>query len=487
MPGRLQGKVALITGAARGQGRSHAVALAREGADIIAVDVCSQIASVPYPMSTEADLAETARLVEELDRRIVARVADVRERGALAAVVEAGVAELGRLDIVVANAGIISMGKGIPPTAFLDTVSVDLVGVINTVEIAFPHLGAGASVICIGSMAAMIPGSQTGSPGTAGYSYAKRAVARFVHDLALAAAPSGIRVNAVHPGNIDTDMLQNETMYRQFRPDLEHPTREDAQAAFGSMHALPVNTLDPADISEAVLYLASDAARYVTGQQLKVDAGALLTYTSSGAPADSPEGPLCPAPSAPACCGPRRPPDDFPAGRPSVTISKTVHPRTAAPRGGHRTVEFSAELQQDGKTATGVTVPEEVLAALGSGRRPAVAVTINGHTFRTTIGSIRGVAKIPVSAAVRAAAGVTAGDLLVVEVAADATPREVSVPDDLTAALDGDQAAAGFFAGLSYSHKNAYVTWIEEAKKPETRARRVAETAARLAAKQAQR
>jgi SDR family mycofactocin-dependent oxidoreductase len=284
MPGRLQGKVALITGAARGQGRSHAVALAREGADIIAVDVCAQITSVPYPMATEADLAETARLVEELDRRIIARVADVRDRGPLAAVVEAGVAELGRLDVVVANAGIISMGKGIPPTAFLDTVSVDLVGVINTVEAAFPHLGAGASVICIGSMAAMIPGAQTGSPGTAGYSYAKRAVARFVHDLALAAAPSGIRVNAVHPGNIDTDMLQNETMYRQFRPDLEHPTREDAQAAFGSMHALPVNTLDPADISEAVLYLASDASRYVTGQQLKVEAGALLTYTSSGAP-----------------------------------------------------------------------------------------------------------------------------------------------------------------------------------------------------------
>jgi NAD(P)-dependent dehydrogenase (short-subunit alcohol dehydrogenase family) len=134
-------------------------------------------------------------------------------------------------------------------------------------------------------MAAMMPGAATGSPGTAGYSYAKRSVARFVHDAALALAPHSIRVNAVHPGNIDTDMLQNEEMYRLFRRDLEHPKREDAQAAFGSMHQLPVNTLDPVDISEAVLYLASDAARYVTGQQLKVDAGALLTVTPSGAPA----------------------------------------------------------------------------------------------------------------------------------------------------------------------------------------------------------
>jgi NAD(P)-dependent dehydrogenase (short-subunit alcohol dehydrogenase family) len=185
----------------------------------------------------------------------------------------------------VANAGIISLGKGVPVTAFLDTVSVDLVGVINTVEAAFPHLGAGASVICIGSMAAMMPGAAAkDAPGTAGYSHAKRAVARFAHDLALAAAPGGIRVNAIHPGNIDTDMLQNEAMYRQFRPGLEHPDRDDVQAAFGSVHALPVNTLDPADISEAVLYLASDASRYVTGQQLKVDAGALLTVTASGAP-----------------------------------------------------------------------------------------------------------------------------------------------------------------------------------------------------------
>jgi SDR family mycofactocin-dependent oxidoreductase len=283
MPGRMQGKVALITGAARGQGRSHAVRLAQEGADIIAVDVCSQITSVSYPMATEADLAETARLVEELDRRIVTRVADVRDRAPLAASVEAGLAELGHLDVVVANAGIISLGRETPPVAFLDVVSVNLIGVINTVEAALPHLSAGASIICIGSMAAMLPGASE-APGAAGYSHAKRGVARFAHDLALALAPHNIRVNAIHPGNINTDMLQNEAMYRIFRPDLEHPSRDDAEPAFGSMHKLPVNTLEPADISEAVLYLASDASRYVTGQQLKVDAGALLTVTTAGAP-----------------------------------------------------------------------------------------------------------------------------------------------------------------------------------------------------------
>ncbi len=284
MAGRMRGKVALVTGAARGQGRSHAVRLAQEGADIIAVDVCAQITSVSYPMATKADLAETARRVEELDRRIVTAVADVRDRGPLTAAVEAGVAALGHLDVVVANAGIISLGSGIGPGAFLDSVAVDLVGVINTVEAAFPYLGSGASIICIGSMAALIPGGTGDAPGTAGYTHAKRGVARFAHDLALVLGPHNIRVNAVHPGNIDTDMLQHAAMYRQFRPDLENPTREDAQAAFGSMHRLPVNTLDPADISEAVLYLASDASRYVTGLQMKVDAGALLSYTTPGVP-----------------------------------------------------------------------------------------------------------------------------------------------------------------------------------------------------------
>jgi hypothetical protein len=150
-------------------------------------------------------------------------------------------------------------------------------------------------------------------------------------------------------------------------------------------------------------------------------------------------------------------------------------------------MKFRAELQQDGKTATGITVPPEVLDALGGSRRPAVAVTINGHTYRSTIGSMGGVAKIPVSSAVRAAAGVTAGDTLDVEVVLDDAPREVSVPDDLAAALTGNAEAREFFVQLSYSRQHAYVSWIEQAKKPDTRASRVTQTVALLADKQPQR
>ncbi len=150
-------------------------------------------------------------------------------------------------------------------------------------------------------------------------------------------------------------------------------------------------------------------------------------------------------------------------------------------------MKFRAELQQDGKTATGITVPAEVLDALGAGRRPAVAVIINGHGYRSTIGSMGGVAKIPVSSAVRAAAGVAAGDMLDVEVVVDATPREVSVPDDLAAALVGNAEAREFFAQLSYSRQHAYLSWIEQAKKPDTRASRVTQTVALLADKRPQR
>lgn len=283
----LQGRVALVTGAAQGQGRSHAVRLAEAGADIVAIDICAQIESATHEMATEADLDETARLVADLGRRVVTRVADVRDRSVLTAAVQAGFEEFGRIDIVVANAGICPLGPDVPTVGFLDTISVDLIGVVNTVEAAFPYLQAGGSIICTGSMAAMMGGlgdNPAAGPGAAGYTHAKRGVARFVHDAALQFAPLSIRVNAVHPGNIDTAMLQNDAMYKIFRPDLPNPTRADAEPVFATSHRLPVTTIDPRDISEAVLFLASDAARYVTGQQLKVDAGALLTATTSGAP-----------------------------------------------------------------------------------------------------------------------------------------------------------------------------------------------------------
>jgi len=290
MAGRVADKVALITGAARGQGRSHAVRLAEEGADIIAVDLCENIETNNYPLSTEDDLAETAALVEKLGRRVVTVKADVRERSELASAVDQGVTELGQLDIVVANAGICPIGADTPTQAFFDAVDVDLVGVIHTIAAAYPHLSAGASIIATGSVAGLLVGgggtdsSATGAGGS-GYSHAKRGVARLVHDLALQLGPESIRVNAVHPTNVDTDMLQNPSMYRVFRPDLEAPTREDAMLAFPVMQAMPIPFVEPIDVSNAVLFLASDESRYVTGLQFKVDAGALLSTTTSGAPA----------------------------------------------------------------------------------------------------------------------------------------------------------------------------------------------------------
>jgi SDR family mycofactocin-dependent oxidoreductase len=289
MSGKLEGKVAFVTGAARGQGRSHAVSLAREGADIIAVDLCAPVESVStYPPATAEDLAETASLVKALGRRVVVEPADVRERSQLKAILADAVTELGGLHIVVANAGICALGADAPIAAFVDSVTINFGGVVNAVEAALPHLGPGASIIATGSMASLIPGSvdsPASGPGGAGYSHAKRAVARFVHDLAFQLGPHSIRVNAIHPGNIATDMLLNDAMYKMFRPDLEAPTREDAEVGFRSMHRMPVACLEPQDISNAVVFLASDDARYVTGLQMKVDAGGVLSATTSGAPA----------------------------------------------------------------------------------------------------------------------------------------------------------------------------------------------------------
>ncbi|HEY9315973.1 mycofactocin-coupled SDR family oxidoreductase [Williamsia sp.] len=280
--GKLDGRVAFITGAARGQGRSHALALAAEGADIIAVDLCADIETNSYALGTATDLEETQRLVEKEDRRCLISIADVRDITQLRQAVERGVAELGRLDIVVANAGICPLGPQ-PLRAFLDAVDVDLVGVINTVSSAYPHLSSGASIIATGSTAAMMKGgsdSPAMGAGGAGYTHAKKGVAQFVHDLAKALAPESIRVNAVHPTNCNTDMLHSDGMYRVFRPDIENPTREDTVDAFASTQPMPTPWVEPADISKAVLFLASDDARFVTGLQMKVDAGQALAHTN---------------------------------------------------------------------------------------------------------------------------------------------------------------------------------------------------------------
>lgn len=276
--GRVQDKVVLITGAARGQGRAHAVRLAEEGADIIAVDLCAQIDSVRYPLASREDLDETVRQVEKLDRRIVALTADVRDRSAIRAAVAQGVAQLGRLDAVVAQAGIAPIGTLADAQPFFDAITVDFNGVVHTVEAALPHLPDGASIVATGSAAALMPPSDNGRPdfGKLGYSFAKRSVASFVNDLAIALAPQRIRANAVHPTNTNTDMLNNDSMYREFRPDLENPSREDALPAFHVMTAFGLPYVEPSDIAEAVLFLISDESRYVTGVQLRVDAGAIV-------------------------------------------------------------------------------------------------------------------------------------------------------------------------------------------------------------------
>ncbi|MFF0081837.1 mycofactocin-coupled SDR family oxidoreductase [Streptomyces canus] len=280
--GRVEDKVAFITGAARGQGRSHAVRLAEEGADIVAIDLCRDYETVNYPMATPEDLKETARLVEKLGRKVLPIQADVRSIDAMRDAVDRTVAEFGKIDIVVAQAGIAPL-QGTPPLqAWSDAVDVDLVGSINAIQAALPHLREGASVIATASTAALMehgivdnPGS---NPGGAGYAYAKRALAEYMHELARNLAPLKQRANVVHPTNVNTQMLQSEPMYKSFRPDLEHPTRQDAEPSFVVQQAMPIPYVEPVDISNAVLFLASDEARYITGVQLRVDAGGYLKW-----------------------------------------------------------------------------------------------------------------------------------------------------------------------------------------------------------------
>jgi SDR family mycofactocin-dependent oxidoreductase len=274
--GLLDGKVAFITGAARGQGRSHALTLAREGADIIAVDICKQAPTVPYPMATPEDLAETVSQVEALDRRIIASQVDIRELGALTAAVNDGVAQLGRLDIVLANAGISTPA----PTLEMDEevwdemIEINLTGQWKSIRAAVPHViagGRGGSVVITSSLAAIYA-----NPNTAHYTAAKAGLVGFMKVLAKELAPNRIRVNTVHPTTVATDMILNEPTYRLFRPDLANPTRADFEVAARTLNKLPVAALDPVDISNAILYLVSDAGRYVTGITHVVDAGGQL-------------------------------------------------------------------------------------------------------------------------------------------------------------------------------------------------------------------
>jgi (+)-trans-carveol dehydrogenase len=278
--GLLDGKVAFVTGAARGQGRSHARRLAEEGADIIAIDACATPGWLSYDLASEADLARTVKEVEALGGAIIARRADVRDLGAVRAVLDEGVAEFGgRLDIVCANAAIISQPA---PTWEIDLdqwrelVDVNLTGVFVTLKAAIPHMiaaGNGGSIALTSSGAALISGAGLGD-----YKVTKAGVLSLTRTLACELAEHFIRVNALCPTAVDTPMIQNESLYRSFRPDLENPGREDVKAGFQTMNLLPIPWVDPVDVSNAIVWLASDAARYITGITLPVDAGNALKH-----------------------------------------------------------------------------------------------------------------------------------------------------------------------------------------------------------------
>ena len=265
--GSLHGKVAFITGAARGQGRAHAVKLASEGADIIAVDLCDQIASVPYPMATPDDLAATVKLVEDTGSRIVARQADVRDRAAMKTALAEGIAELGRLDIVIANAGIAPM---LGEDAWQDVLDVNLTGVYHTVDVAMRPLikqGEGGSIVLTNSVVGLVG---IGAPiaGSLGYTASKHAMVGLMRAYANFLATYNIRVNSVHPAGVNTPMIDNE-----FTRSWLDGMAQQQQGGPDMSNALPVETLEPEDIANAVFWLVSDAARYVTGVALPVDAG----------------------------------------------------------------------------------------------------------------------------------------------------------------------------------------------------------------------
>ena len=265
MAGRVAGKVAFITGAARSQGRSHAIRLAEEGADIIAVDIAAPVESVTaYPGATEKDLAETVRQVEALDRRIVAHKADVRNPQALKAAVDDGVAQLGKLDIAIANAGIYQTHPALEldDAGWQETIDINLTGVWNTVKVALPHLVAnkGGSVILTSSVAGL-----KGLANSVHYNAAKHGVVGLAKGFARLLGPHGVRVNVVHPTAVDTYMINN--------PHSPMTQASDAQAL---ARVLPVDRLQPVDVSRAILWLVSDAAFAVTGQALALDAGVSL-------------------------------------------------------------------------------------------------------------------------------------------------------------------------------------------------------------------
>ena len=272
MTSRLEGKIALITGAARGIGRAQAVRFAEEGADIIAVDVCTSVETTVTPPATEADLDETVAQIRAMGRKVESAVVDVRDLEALRSAVDSGVEALGGLDIVCATAGITSSDAALTmsETMWQTMLDVNLTGVWHTTTVAAPHLieRGGGSMTLTSSIAGL-----RGLVGVAHYTAAKHGVVGLMRSLAKELAPYNVRVNTVHPTNVDTPMIQNPLVRGKFRPDLENPTREEFAAAAMTMNMLAIPWIEPVDVANAALFLSSDEARYITSVALPVDAG----------------------------------------------------------------------------------------------------------------------------------------------------------------------------------------------------------------------
>jgi SDR family mycofactocin-dependent oxidoreductase len=277
--GQFAGRVAVITGGARGQGRSHAVELARQGADIALVDRCADLDTVSYPLATADDLAETVRLVEAEGRRCLSAVADVRGLDAMIGFVDGVVAALGSVDIMIANAGISTLGSifELDAAGWSETVDTNLTGVFNALRAAAPHMRRQrrGRMITISSMM-----GRSANPLIPAYCAAKWGVIGLTKSVAHDMAHSGVTVNAVAPGNVSTDMIHNDTLYRLMRPDLEHPTRDEVAAVMATLHVLPVPWLEAEEITAAVVFLCSDGARHITGSVIDVDAGASARFTA---------------------------------------------------------------------------------------------------------------------------------------------------------------------------------------------------------------
>lgn len=272
-------RVALVTGGARGQGRAHAVAFAEHGADVVICDRCADSDAVAYPLATEEDLDETARMVEATGRRCLAMRADAADRAAMEDLVAQAEARFGRVDIAVANAGVSAAApvQNMPETLWNEVIASNLTGVLNTIAAVTPAMIARGygRIVTISSML-----GRGAAPNSAAYCAAKWGVIGLTKSSALDLAEFGITVNAVAPGNVSTLMVHNDALYQVMRPDLESPTRADVEPVFASLHAQPVPFLEPHEVTRTVLFLSAEASAHITGVVLQVDAGAAAHVTA---------------------------------------------------------------------------------------------------------------------------------------------------------------------------------------------------------------